>query len=217
VKEERTEREDGTFFWKIEVKAYAPNGRSCVGVGACDSRERKFAHLKHDVYATAHTRAKSRAISDLVAGGAVSAEEVSEEPQEYEKNVLAMPQEASGAVTNSKLHVPIAKDTLKMDGLRQFPLTDGLKGVGMLNVIDDEASIVPEKPLKSIDPTISGFLIPRILDPLRAKHGFSYKIASTPDGYLTHILILGRLSDAQIKELQTASRWAFTKAIAEAA
>ena len=80
LREERLDRDDGSFSWRIVVEVRAPNGRSCIGVGACDSRERNFAHLEHDVYATAHTRAKSRAISDLVAGGVVSAEEVTSEP-----------------------------------------------------------------------------------------------------------------------------------------
>jgi len=76
LKEERKDRDDKSFTWHIVVEAYAPNGRTSVGVGVCDSKERSFAHVEHDVYATAHTRAKSRAISDMVAGGAVSAEEV---------------------------------------------------------------------------------------------------------------------------------------------
>jgi len=76
LKEERTDRDDGSFNWRVVVQAIAPNGRSCVGVGACDSRERNFAHVEHDIYATAHTRAKNRAISDMIAGGAVSAEEL---------------------------------------------------------------------------------------------------------------------------------------------
>ncbi len=76
LEQERTEREDGSFSWRIVVEVEAPNGRTSTGVGACDSRERRFAHVEHDVYAIAHTRAKSRAISDMVAGGAVSAEEM---------------------------------------------------------------------------------------------------------------------------------------------
>lgn len=76
LEEQKVEREDGTFYWRIVVEAKAPNGRTSVGVGICDSKERKFAHLEHDVYATCHTRAKSRAISDMVAGGALSAEEM---------------------------------------------------------------------------------------------------------------------------------------------
>ena len=76
LEQERVDRDDKSFTWRIVTMVTAPNGRTSVGVGVCDSTERKFAHLEHDVYATAHTRAKSRAISDMVAGGAVSAEEV---------------------------------------------------------------------------------------------------------------------------------------------
>jgi hypothetical protein len=77
VEQEKVEREDGSFYWRIVTKAIAPNGRTSTGVGICDSKERNFAHLEHDVYSTAHTRAKNRAISDMVAGGVVSAEEMS--------------------------------------------------------------------------------------------------------------------------------------------
>jgi len=77
TEKERVEMKDG-FLWRFTVEAIAPNGRVSQGVGICDSRERKFAHVEHDVYATAHTRAKNRAISDLVAGGEVSAEEMSQ-------------------------------------------------------------------------------------------------------------------------------------------
>ena len=76
LEQERIDREDKSFSWRIVVEVEAPNGRISTGVGACDSRERNFAHIEHDVYAIAHTRAKSRAISDMVAGGAVSAEEM---------------------------------------------------------------------------------------------------------------------------------------------
>jgi hypothetical protein len=82
LEQERVDREDDSFTWRIVVQATAPNGRTSIGVGICDSRERKFAHVEHDVYATAHTRAKSRAISDMVAGGAVSAEEMEASPEE---------------------------------------------------------------------------------------------------------------------------------------
>jgi hypothetical protein len=206
LKEERTQRDDGSFFWKIEVEAYAPNGRSCVGVGACDSRERKFAHTEHDVFATAHTRAKSRAISDLVAGGAVSAEEV-------EAETTANETQEPLTETQVSAQVPITKETMQMEGLRQFPLTEGLKAVGMLNVLGKEASIVPEKPLKQDGSTIAGFLIPRVLDPMVAKHGLSYSVAKNASEELTHIIVKGELSDQTIKELQTASRWAFAKAM----
>ena len=75
IKEKRDEIEDG-FLWRIWVKVWAPNGRSVVGIGACSSDERNFAHVQHDLYATAHTRAKNRALSDMIGSGEVSWEEL---------------------------------------------------------------------------------------------------------------------------------------------
>ena len=84
--EERVDRDDGSFTWGYTVKVTAPNGRTTTNIGLCDSREKRFAHVEHDVKSTAHTRAKSRAISDMVAGGEGSAEEVeAEEPQPRKK------------------------------------------------------------------------------------------------------------------------------------
>jgi len=80
IEEEKVTREDDSFYWRIKVQVEAPNGRTSVGVGICDSKEKRFAHLEHDVYSTTHTRAKNRAISDMVAGGVVSADEVEADP-----------------------------------------------------------------------------------------------------------------------------------------
>lgn len=75
-----------------EVKAMLPNGRTAYGVGSCsiwdkiskkDEREptpfelrKRFTNAEHDIIGTAHTRAKSRAIADLIGAGEVSAEEL---------------------------------------------------------------------------------------------------------------------------------------------
>jgi hypothetical protein len=73
----------GNFAVEYTVRATAPNGRSCEGIGMCDSTESLYAGRKnkklHDVYATAFTRAANRAVLDLVGGGEVSAEEVTGE------------------------------------------------------------------------------------------------------------------------------------------
>ena len=74
---EREDLGEGEYVWRIWVKCTAPNGRTSFGVGSCSTREREsFAHEEHDVYAIAHTRAKNRAISDLIGSGEVSAEEI---------------------------------------------------------------------------------------------------------------------------------------------
>ncbi|HOX41802.1 MAG TPA: hypothetical protein PK263_06495, partial [bacterium] len=68
------------FTYEITVKASTQNGRFAFGVGSCSSSERNFAHPEHDVRSTGHTRAKNRAISDLIGGGEVAAEEIESQP-----------------------------------------------------------------------------------------------------------------------------------------
>lgn len=58
------------------VRAVAPNGQACDGDGYCDAAEERFSgprgnrtKLEHDLRASATTRAKSRAIADLIGMG----------------------------------------------------------------------------------------------------------------------------------------------------
>ncbi len=78
----RTDRTDGSFVYRYEVKATTMTGRSMVGVGKADSRAMHTpGREEHDTEATAQTRATNRAISDLIGFGQVSAEEMeSEQP-----------------------------------------------------------------------------------------------------------------------------------------
>lgn len=84
---------------RYRVKAMLPNGRSTEGVGVCTIYDKiryhptskfdadkdtpsnfvlrgRYSNAEHDVPSTAHTRAKNRAISDLIGAGDVSAEEM---------------------------------------------------------------------------------------------------------------------------------------------
>lgn len=67
------------FVVEITAKAIATNGRYMHATGSCASNEREFSKLEHDLRATAETRAKNRAISDLIGGGDVSAEELEQQ------------------------------------------------------------------------------------------------------------------------------------------
>lgn len=68
---------------KAIARAIAPSGRAMDGDGYCDAAEERFERqdgrkkLENDLRTTATTRAKNRAIADLVGMGEVSAEEVS--------------------------------------------------------------------------------------------------------------------------------------------
>jgi hypothetical protein len=80
LSKEREDLGENQFLWRVEVEAFhARTGRSATGLGTCASTERKFAHPDHDILAIAHTRAKNRAISDLIGLGEVSFEEIEAE------------------------------------------------------------------------------------------------------------------------------------------
>jgi len=85
--DEREFEVDGERIYAVTYRAIAPGGQFHDATGYCSwseagpakraakSKEQK-AKLEHDVRATAETRAKNRAIADLVGGGEVSAEEM---------------------------------------------------------------------------------------------------------------------------------------------
>lgn len=64
------------------VRATHPSGRRADGDGTCASNEQRFRRgdqrMEHNLSATAVTRAVNRAVSNLIAFGSVSAEEVEE-------------------------------------------------------------------------------------------------------------------------------------------
>jgi hypothetical protein len=96
IVEEKHEKLGSTYVWHFTAKAIAPNGRVAVGTGSCDifekaeMRDGKYVtwdkqangwklatpNSIHNIRSTAETRAVNRAISNLIGGGEVSAEEV---------------------------------------------------------------------------------------------------------------------------------------------
>jgi len=103
-------------YAEFTVRATAPNGRSSDGWGSCSADERccvpgctrrhrhcaaadggschpanHFSKPRHDIPATAETRAKNRAAADLFGMGEVSAEEVTEEHTATHQNTAPIP------------------------------------------------------------------------------------------------------------------------------
>lgn len=93
---------------RYRVRCTLPNGRTAEGVGVCSIFDKirynatknnsadtktpsnfelrgRFSNAEHDVPSTAHSRAKNRAIADLIGAGEVSAEEMSEEPRKVQR------------------------------------------------------------------------------------------------------------------------------------
>ena len=75
ISEKRNEYE-GKVVFEVTVEVKAPNWRTAFWVWSCDSSERNFSKQEHDCRSVAHTRAKNRALSDLIGGWEVSFEEM---------------------------------------------------------------------------------------------------------------------------------------------
>ncbi|GAG54086.1 unnamed protein product, partial [marine sediment metagenome] len=75
LEKNREDHEDGSYTWHYTVKAWQGSVQT-TGEGSCTNNEKGRDRTLHDTKATAHTRAKSRAISDLIGFGQVSAEEI---------------------------------------------------------------------------------------------------------------------------------------------
>lgn len=93
---ERLERDtigEPATIWHVTVRAYSRGGRSVIGVGSASSRERQFAHPEHDLHALAHTRAKSRAIADMLGSSDQVAEELEEPDMSTHKSTNVGPTE----------------------------------------------------------------------------------------------------------------------------
>jgi hypothetical protein len=84
IKEIQREKIDDKYVVRTIARAIAPNGRISEEVGISDSSE-FTGNLKgtlHNIESKAVTRAINRAISNLVGGGELSAEEILEGPEE---------------------------------------------------------------------------------------------------------------------------------------
>ncbi len=82
VREWKEDMGDGRWVFYTDYIAVAPNGRMAPGDGACDTHEKHrkdgsvITNSMHNTRGTAHTRGHNRAVSNLVGGGEVSAEEI---------------------------------------------------------------------------------------------------------------------------------------------
>lgn len=138
----------------FEVKAILPNGRYGIGVGDCsifdkinkDDTEmpsnfelrKRFTNAEHDVISTAHTRAKSRAIADLIGAGEVSAEEM-ETPKKVQRNSRNNSNEEDSSKTvNSKSNSADKPKTRRRRRTKKAEDDDVIE----TNVIEEVAEVV---------------------------------------------------------------------------
>ena len=81
LREEQVEERDSSRIYHFVYRAiHLPSGRYADAVGSASEKEKteeEWNHPEHDVRSLAQTRAYNRAVSNLVGGGEISAEELS--------------------------------------------------------------------------------------------------------------------------------------------
>jgi hypothetical protein len=158
LKEEHREEIGGDWGYLVTYRATAGNGRTCDGDGACFASEKRGdVATVHNVRAHAHTRAKNRAISDLVGFGEVSAEEVNRDAPEAQPNTARTA--AGGPVitaTQAKVKRMWAKSYARAEQLTgdkkaaSAILTEALAGFGLELPARGEKAQFPDSAAEAI-------------------------------------------------------------------
>lgn len=215
VREEREDKKDGEVVYRIWVRVTAPNGRSVVAVGCASSKERKFAHEAHDPYALAHTRAKNRAISDVLGLGEVSGEEM----------VGAEPKEGEG---ERKAEAPAPKTIDSVPPGGEF-LTQKGKPYGWIKRTEHGAELYFDPPLDmgngDVRHIVENFLYARVLEGIKskveeenAKNGTDHIFEYTPivEGAKLQGISFSAdpeaLTEPRFREIKSSSAWTAARA-----
>jgi hypothetical protein len=182
------------FRAKLGVKLNEANGKRYVILGGYSYRRYGDQNEWLARYATKATFDKGTKTTESVPT------EVKQSPEQQTWRVSALKDFAS--------------PELLKQGLRQIPLGINLQSFGMVNILGDEIAICPERPIPKNSGSVETFLIERVLSPIAAKHKVSYQLKTSGD-LLEAILIRGTLPEQQVKELSSAARWAFSKALSK--
>jgi len=149
VKIEREKIDDKTYVVRVIARARAPGGRVSEEVAVCDSTEFERGELKgkgtlHNIETKATTRAINRAISNLVGGGEISAEEIITDPDEVvkEREIKEEPQQKDPPITTKQIN--FLNDLMKDPEVKEF-VNNKLNGKKLSELTKDEARLIIEE------------------------------------------------------------------------
>jgi len=141
------------------VKAILPNGRYAEGWGNCSRWEGNKAHPNHDIPTTAHTRAKNRAIADLIGAGEVSAEEIQAEVNfQAKQNAKAKIQRKPEPKAKPKYEIP-PKEVIEVQVVKDDPVPKPLD-----TAKDIASSIVAELPPNNTNLLFAKMELKKLID-----------------------------------------------------
>jgi hypothetical protein len=206
---------DESFSYRIVVRAFhVPSGRSSVGVAIASLSEKDaWAHPEHDVFSLCHTRAKNRAIADLVGGGEVSAEEMTGDPDPGPTTNRGSDIDSlSVAQSEPSQERPPNAETGQI--VTEYPLIYAGRTVGAAKVDrkQDHITFVPDKAVKSDSGPIVNFLVPRVLEASKKKHAEFDYILKVNNGLLETVVVKPLPAPDTLDDLLGAVAWAFSKA-----
>jgi len=147
VKIEREKIDDKTYVVRVIARARAPGGRVSEEAGVCDSTEFERGNLQgtlHNIETKAVTRAINRAISNLVGGGEVSAEEIIKGPDEVvkEREIKEEPQQKDPPITTRQINY--LNDLMKDKDVQEL-VNKMLNGRKLSELTKSEASVIIEE------------------------------------------------------------------------
>jgi len=147
VKIER-EKIDNVYVVRVIARATAPGGRISEEAGVCDSTEFERGNLQgtlHNIETKAVTRAINRAISNLVGGGEVSAEEIIKGPDEVVKErEIEEPQKESQKELITTKQINFLNNLMKDPEVKEF-VNNKLNGKKLSELTKDEARLIIEE------------------------------------------------------------------------
>jgi len=136
------EKIDNAYIVEVIARARTPMGRISEEVAVCDTTEFERGNLQgtlHNIEAKASTRAINRAISNLVGGGEVSAEEIIKGPDEVVREIKEEPQQKEPPkelITTKQIN--FLNNLMKDDDVRKL-VNERLNGRKLSEISKDEA------------------------------------------------------------------------------
>jgi len=149
---ERDPKNAEELVWHVRARVRARGGRTAEGVGSASSRERKFAHLEHDLHALAHTRAKSRAIADLLGSSDLVAEELEEPVEAASKAPTPTPPRSTTGTTTGITRVDAGQRAIVIRFLEDV-LGDDLVELLVLEESDGDLKVILPAPMAEANRT----------------------------------------------------------------
>jgi len=86
------------------------------------------------------------------------------------------------------------------------------EALGKAYLMNRSATIIPTVPVAEGDPAVTRFLIPKVLERMKAKYGIEYDVENR-DGKLRRLTVLN-VPQAEYEKLKRAVEWALEKASA---